>query len=130
MWGYNINFKELQGKVFVDVEVEINKNGKDDEIIFTCHDGEKYKMYHWQNCCESVTIEEIIGNMDNLLNSEILLAEETTNHENSKDDWHESFTWTFYKLSTIKGDVTIRWYGESNGYYSEEVSLEKIEGDE
>jgi hypothetical protein len=38
----------------------------------------------------------------------------------------ESFTWTFYRLGTIKGDITIRWYGSSDGWYSESVSFKKI----
>jgi len=84
-------------------------------------------MYHSQECCESVKIEDFCGDLDDLVGSEILLAEKVTNNENPKPDGEdEFFTWTFYKLSTIKGSVTIRWYGESNGYYSEEVDFEQV----
>ena len=79
-----------------------------------------------------VRIEDIIGDIGCLLNTPILLVEEVSNKDENPEgvtapDHQDSFTWTFYKLATVKGSVTIRWYGESNGYYSERVDFQRIE---
>jgi hypothetical protein len=111
----------LIGKTMAKVENIDNK-----EIIFETVDGIKYKLYHASYCCECVMVEDIVGELSDLIGSPILMAEESTNNDNPKDKYDESFTWTFYKLSTIKGSVTIRWYGSSNGCCSESVDFCKI----
>lgn len=120
-------FKDLIGKTLT--KIDGLKKGND-KVYFYTADGKSYKMYHDQDCCEQVNIEDICGDYEDLIGSPILLAEEVTSNENPDDyksEWdQDSFTWTFYKLSTIKGSATIRWYGESNGYYSESVDFEEI----
>ena len=78
-------------------------------------------MYHEQDCCEEVYIEDICGDLDDLIGTPILLAEKVTESNDCC-----SQLWTFYKLSTIKGSVTIRWCGETDSYYySIEVSFKE-----
>ena len=100
-------FEDLKGKVVANIERVDNE-----ELIFTCTDGSKYKMYHEQDCCENVEIEDINGDLDDLLNSEILVADEKSNCDEND---YGSETWTFYTIRTQKGSVDIRWHGESNG---------------
>jgi hypothetical protein len=112
-----VPFSTLMGKVITEIK-GLEKDG--DEVTFKCIDGTSFSMYHEQDCCESVSIEDVCGDVADLLNTPILVAEESTKEG---DTLGESETWTFYKLATIKGSVDIRWYGTSNGYYSESVSF-------
>ncbi len=103
-------------------------NVDDEQVIFTTINDEVYELYHDQDCCENVRVEDVIGDLSDLVGAPILMAEETTSNENlptKNNDYDDSFTWSFYKFATIKGYVTIRWYGSSNGYYSECVSFVK-----
>lgn len=120
------NVTDLIGKTLS--KVEHVQSEYDESILFTLDDGKQFRLYHDQDCCESVAVEDIIGDLDDLVGTPVLMAEEATNSENPKDDRYvpDSFTWTFYKFATVKGYVTIRWYGESNGYYSESVSFAEV----
>lgn len=109
----------LKGKILKDIHVKFNE-----DIFFTDEDDVEYRMFHDYDCCENVYIEDICGDINNLIGSEIIMAEEVTNRDLPPlDEYDESYTWTFYKFATVKGYVTIRWYGESNGYYSERVDF-------
>lgn len=114
-----MEFKDFKGKVFTEIIV----NKEKDEILFKNKE-EQIKMYHSQDCCENVSIEDINGDLSDLLNTEILVADEKTNEDDT--DWG-TCTYTFYTFRTIKGSVDIRWFGESNGYYSESVDIVKAD---
>jgi len=113
----NISF--LLGKTISDIQMDRQ------HIIFTLDDGTRYVMYHRQDCCERVIIEDIDGDLQDLVGSPLLQAEESSNRDfRPYTEYDDSVTWTFYKLATINGYVTIRWCGSSNGYYSESVSFD------
>lgn len=116
-----------------DVEILLGETLSDviavnDEMTFNLVNGKRYKLYHEQDCCEDVHIEDITGDLNDLIGSPLLMAEKVTNSDSPISEYDESYTWTFYKFATINGYVTIRWYGTSNGYYSESVDFEEVRG--
>lgn len=116
--------KDLIGKTLTKVE-----QVGEDVIVFITSEGKRYWLYHSQDCCESVTVEDIVGDLADLVGEPILVAEEATSDKNPDGvtkKYQDSFTWTFYKFATRKGYVDIRWYGESNGCYSESVDFKEV----
>ena len=126
----NQEISVLLGKTLKNVV--LNGHADSDSILFTCEDGSEYLMYHSQDCSESVTIEDINGDLKDLIGSPITMAETVENHpildkpKGSVYGDEDAWEWTFYKFATIKGYVDIRWYGCSNGYYSTAVDFVKV----
>jgi len=119
-----MKFEELRGETIISIEGEQG----DGEMTFTLQGGRRFKMLHEQDCCEYVYLEDVSGDLRDLIGRKILFAEEVTSNDqvDGRPVNGDSWTWTFYKLATDIGYVTLRWLGESNGYYSEAVSLVEI----
>lgn len=112
------DFERLVGQIFTEVY-------HDDETIFFKSPTAEYILYHEQDCDEDVYIEDICGDLADLCNEPILYAKESINYQEGPlpGVYPESYTWTYYRIRTNTGTVIIRFYGTSNGYYSETASF-------
>lgn len=113
---------KLVGKIIFSTE------GKKQDESFTIKTecGMVFDFYHEQDCCEEVYLEEIIGDLDDLIGFQVVMAEEVSNADepvDTKAEHYDSYTWTFYRIATEHGLVVLRFLGESNGYYSEGVTV-------
>lgn len=121
------NVSDWVGRTIVNIDA-----AEGGEVVrLTFDNGDAYEMYHSQDCCESVYIESIVGDLQDLVGEPLITAEEVRHEGENPEgveipEYQDSFTWTFYKFSTRKGYVDIRWYGGSNGYYSESVDIVKV----
>jgi hypothetical protein len=117
-WESSAKIEDMVGKVFTSIRNE------DTELVFE-NATERFVFFHSQDCCEHVSIEDVCGDLEDLVGEPLLIAEEVSGETpvDFNEAEHESVTWTFYKFATRKGYVDVRWLGESNGYYSESVSL-------
>lgn len=124
---------DLVGKTFNEVVYDKHS----DEIRF--NGPVSFRMAHDQECCEHVSVEDINGDLDDLIGTEILVAESREADHRDKAEavlnklkGEEAYDddmnlWTFYTIRTIKGSVDIRWYGHSNGYYGVSVNVRKLD---
>jgi len=118
MYGNDVPVTDLVNKMFDSVE------RKGDTIVFKNAE-EEYRLEHFQDCCETVYIDDLCGDLKDLENVPIFMAEESSQEIDPEDPNYNSYEWckyTFYRFWTSKGAVVIRWQGSSNGYYGIEVS--------
>jgi hypothetical protein len=116
----------LRGKTITSI-----KNVEGNQIQFSTSDGNKYLMRHRQECCEMVSVHDIIGELTSLVGSPLIVAREEAQGDEWPNDapppeYRHSFTWTTYFLETERSKVRIRWLGRSNGYYSESVQIDEL----
>lgn len=81
----------------------------DNIVALETSDGDNYWLMHEQDCCEEVVLQDVCGDLDDLIGKPILSAESRTSSDS--DDG----LWTFYHLATCKGRVDLRWVGTSEG---------------
>jgi len=114
------DIKELKGKLLTSVAKVCDRH-----IIFSCSDGTEYSMSDPEDWGSSVKIEDITDDWMNILTGEIVMDAYESNSQDlgPANGLDSSYTWTFYRIITQRGAVVIRWYGTSNGYYSEKAQF-------
>jgi hypothetical protein len=123
--GLTMTVQKFDSMLGAVIEAIVGGEVSSDDMRMRARDGRTFRFSHLQDCCEHVRIEEIHGDVADLIGHPLVEAEEVSS-EGVPYDGGESGTWTFYKFSTVRGSVTVRWLGESNGYYSESVDFEEI----
>lgn len=108
------SIEELKGKTLTKVEAG------SEEVVFETSEGPRYQLFHQQDCCESVVIREVEGDVSKL-SGIVLDAVERPGTEPPGFNPSDSYTLTDFIIRTKDAIVTFKWLGESNGYYSESV---------
>lgn len=119
---------QLLGKKVSSVEGEKGC----EEFFLYFEDGSVLRLYHHQECYEDVWLEDVCGDVNDLVGYPLLICEEVSSvgYHLTDTAYRSSCTWTSYRFATRRGWVELRWCGTSNGYYSEEVDVEvKLVGD-
>lgn len=124
-------YAEFSGKTIQEIR---GCKKHSDEVTIKFTDGTCLKFYHRQDCCETVLLEDFDATPEDLVNANIISIEERISYSNENEikplnSWDESYTWSFYVIKTSKFTMTMRWYGESNGWYSETVDIDYLHYD-
>lgn len=110
--------ESYNGKIIKFIDVDENEN----EILLTFEDGTKLLFYHDQECCESVSLVSIDGDIKKLKGMVLKNIE-----------FDSAYTATDYGIcgktqivfKTDNETIVTKWIGESNGYYSVGVNTKE-----
>lgn len=110
------------GKTFTSIEV-IEADGRNREILFSASNGAKYRMYHPLESTEIMAVTNIIGDLQDLLNSPITFVDKESNEKDIYarlhspgsllygKDYYKTMR-TVYTIRTAREKVRIVWIGE------------------
>lgn len=94
----------------------------DDVMYMKFTDGTSCEWFHYQDCCETVYIDDVNGDWNDLIGNPLIIAEER-NSDDAVSKGGGCEEWTFYTFRGIGGSVDVKWYGDSNGCYSTSVTF-------
>lgn len=119
--GTNYNDSNIINRTITGVDIATYDGN--DAVVLYFDNGYYFAMYHSRMCCENIELidedNDDYQSLRGLVGAKLLKIEVTSNKPEVPEA--ESETWTFYNLVTTRDVVQLRWYGSSNGYYSEEV---------
>lgn len=120
-YGPTVPFFTLKGAQITEIALDA------ESVIFVTNKG-NFRIIHYPDCCENFVLDNIVGNLSDLFNGPITLAEEDNKEPSwSKINEYGSHTWSAYYLENAKGCFEFWFLGESNGYYSETAEFIKID---
>lgn len=108
----------VKGKTIVEV---VGLKKQEESVVLKLGDKSELEFHHEQSCCESVWLEDFEFSGKSIIGAKIL--DVILVSEKQGDTEWGTMTWTFYKVQTDKGELFMRWCGESNGYYLEDVDI-------
>lgn len=111
---------DLNGEFIINVTID-NLPDSDNYVEFQLQSGIICRLQHRQDCCESVYLDDICGDINDLRG---LVVSARCTYNDRVDTVDGDKEWTFYTVRTNNGgDCTFRFIGESNGYYSTSVDF-------
>lgn len=112
-------FSELIGKTLIEI---LNLQVGSSCVIFRCSDGTSYALQYEAECCGDMSINRVLGNRMDLLDSPVTSADEWSIYG------HSGYVHN-YCMVTSKGSVVVRWFGAATECDFEQIEFGRLAPD-